>query len=267
MRSDHGWRLSIGASVALLAAATSARATSLYNNGGLVTNPGAGFNGADVSQASTDIAGGVGSTRTGTTIRKYTDDFVVPAGGWTVNSATGYVYITATYPTFPPSITLTAITAQIWSAVPSGVSTGVIATSTTIIDNSWTGIYRTPNGNLLDNTSPIMAVTADFGSLSLNPGTYWISFGFTGTAPGGSAGGLTPYVMSVDGSGNPVTNTGNARQGTSPNGGASYTWNAQQTSRGGVELPFLINGTPAPAPGAGAIVCITGLIAARRRRS
>jgi len=251
----------------LLAASSGASATILYSNGSQITNPGAGFNGADVDQASADVNGSNTVSKSGSTIRKYTDDFVVPAAGWTITSATGYAWSSATYPSFPPTSPITAITAQLWSAAPSGASTGLIATSTTIIDNSWTGTYWIPNGtvNLSNNLAPIMAVTADFGSLFLNAGTYWVSFGFTALAPGGGTSASTGYIMSLDGSGNPVTNTGNGRAGLSTNNGSTYIWSAQQTARGGVEFPFLINGS-VPAPGAAVLLGFAGLAAARRRR-
>ena len=231
----------------------------LWNNGGLVTNPGAGFNGADVSQASSNFSTlGLGAAGT----HKVADDFVVPVGGWNISSITGYAFIAATYTTFPPSSPITGVSFSIYNGTP-GAGGIIVATSTTLLSTSWTGFYRTANGSLADNNAPIMAATANFGSLNLSAGTYWASFNFTGSVPGFTTTPSVPPVMNVDTSGNPVTASGNSRFLVIAN-----TWGteANGTPTQGNEFPFVINGNVVPAPTPLGLLSIGILAAVRRKR-
>src|SRR6185295_18433487 len=148
----------------------------------------------------TGTLGNASSRSTATRPRAVADDFVVPATGWSVTSITGFAFMDPTPPGFPPASPITTIEVKLFNTMPvSGPPTGLIATRTAMIDNTWTGIYRTPFGNPSDTTRPIMAVTVDFGNLVLTPGTYWATFMYS---PNVSV--YSPFVMGVDGSGAPV---------------------------------------------------------------
>ncbi|MBX3357339.1 MAG: hypothetical protein KF745_02815 [Phycisphaeraceae bacterium] len=253
---------------------SAASADVLWNNGSMVTRPGQGLGGADVSEASqSNNRVGINSFRVpsnGLQDAKVADDFTVPAGGWTVAGITGYAQMSSSYSS-PPSVSpITSVLFQLWSASPSDANDpgAVIASSTTILSNEWSGVYRIRNGfSVTTSNLPVWAVTADFGGLTLAPGNYWVSFNFQGTSPTGGTTGTTPFVMAIDGTGAPVNVDGNGREWTMTSEGTSG-WSQTQlgTPVQGVEYPFIVSGTPAPAPGAATLLGLAGLAMARRRR-
>lgn len=249
--------LAIGA-IACLTGSAAARFGSgveLYNNGPLVTNPGAGFEGADVSAISPgqSLYGG----NFNLTAFNRADDFTVTGGGWNISSMTFFGYQTNGG---IPS-TITGLYAQIWldtdgdgidgdDVVVWGDMTTNIMTST-----DWSGIYRT-NDNFQANNRAIMNITADGLDVTLADGTYWVQFAATGSASSG------PWVP-------PVSNADAYVPGNSLiYDVANDTWaTAVDTgSQDGYELPFIINGTAVPAPGALALIGLAGLAGSRRRR-
>src|ERR1051325_11387977 len=85
-----------------------ASADVLYNNGSIVTAPGGGFGGADLSRANSNVnapdqAYGQESFHISTGRNaKVADDFTVGGTGWAVTSITGYALIQdGAYPTPP----------------------------------------------------------------------------------------------------------------------------------------------------------------------
>jgi hypothetical protein len=175
----------------------------LFNNGGIVTHPGAGPGGADVSMASPGLLNVAGSNvrliPPGPEFR-IADDFTVPEGGWTVGLIVTHAYETGqAFPT--------------WSGanmnIRSGSFDGPIVASTTTTTWSWSGVYRVFNNDLLNTQRPVHAIRFDFGGLELPAGEYWIDWQVQGGASG-----WAPYVMqpNPDNPNAPITVPGNAQQ-------------------------------------------------------
>jgi hypothetical protein len=242
-----------------LAISSSAQAATLYSQANIITNPGAGFGGADVSA----IAPGANTFGFGAIegSNRLADDFTVPAGGWLVDSVSVLAYVTGTYSS-PPSSPFTGISMNIWSGTPGSGGT-VISSSSSLLSTNWSGIYRTNTGstNFTNDQRPVMNVVASFPSLSLGQGTYWVDWALT--IDRGSSFSWVPPVMTA--SGNLVA--GNSLQFTV----ASGVW-ASNTDRviNQVDLPFAINGTAVngvavPEPSAvPAVMVFGGFLLARR---
>ena len=156
--------------------------TLLYDNGPLVNSPGAGSGGADVSNLHDGLSTyGVGhAVSTGF---KVAEDFVVPASGWTIDSLVFFAYQTGSGNTS----TMTGVKIGIWDASPmTGGNiifgdTGVAVLS----DTYWSGIYRTTETALTDIQRPIMRNVVPTAGLSLNAGTYFVSWQTDGTLASG----------------------------------------------------------------------------------
>jgi hypothetical protein len=176
---------------AALCAAMVARGDVLFENGGFVTHPGEGFNGADASRADPAFLG-IGNfvylLGTGPAYRG-SDDFTVPSPGWTLQRVRVHAFIEGASMVFPPESPFTWINMRIWDGEPEEPGSQIVATSETLVATGWTGAYRTSATNLLQNTRPIMFLDAGFQSLFLPAGTYWIDFQVSGENA------ITPYVM------------------------------------------------------------------------
>jgi hypothetical protein len=247
-----------------LAISSSAQAATLYSQANIITNPGAGFGGADVS-AIAPGANTFGFTATEGTYR-LADDFTVPAGGWLVDSVNVLAYVTApngSPSSSPANSPFTGISMNIWNGTPGGGGT-IIASSSNLQSTNWSGIYRTNTeaATFTNTRRPVMNVVAAFPSLSLGQGTYWVDWVLTNDRDSSSS--WVPPVMTA--SGNLVA--GNSLQFTV----ASGVW-ASTTDSGlnqVVDLPFAINGTTVngvavPEPSAmPAMMVLGGFLLARR---
>jgi hypothetical protein len=224
----------------------------LWNNGGLITNPGAGAGGANVS------AIGEGQTLFGWGIQgalpnTLADDFVVSPEGWNVSGLEFFTYQTGSTTTS----TITGLFARIWSGTP-GAGGSVIwgdLTTNLLTATDWTGIYRTTATDLTNIARPIMSARATGLDITLAGGTYWVEWTSTGSLASGP---WQPPVSSPDG---PVI--GNALQFTTA-GGFLPAFTAGTELQGA--LPFVITGSVIPAPGAIALLGMAGLLSGRRRR-
>ncbi|TVQ79100.1 MAG: hypothetical protein EA380_05025 [Phycisphaeraceae bacterium] len=150
----------------------------LWNNGGMVTHPGAGANGFDVSMASIGQPIGYSATRlAGQEHFRVADRFEV-LDAWTVDSISVYAYQTnSTTPSW------SGIELRLWDgnpALPGSLIVGVF-THPTIAP---TQIYRVSNGSgNLGNTSRLIhTMTFDANSLALTSGAYWLDWTVTGSA-------------------------------------------------------------------------------------
>lgn len=250
MMSMRLFLCAFGAAGLLLSSAASADI--LFNNGPLVTHPDAGPSGVDVSMASA-IPNAGGSNVTATIWRA--DNFAVGGPGWTVSTISTFAYDTAN-----PTPRWTSAQIQIRSGTPGGAVVGSAAASWGLA-----GINRTFNGVLTNTDRQLSMITADFGSLELAPGTYWMTLSIVNSAGANS---WFPYVMDIDPNnpGNPITRVGNSMVSTD----SGVTWGAGTVTTGGwnqqPEVSFLVNGNLVPEPASAMAVLGLGVLLLRRRK-
>jgi hypothetical protein len=225
-----------------------AQAATLLNSANLITNPGAGYNGANVSQLPTS------ATTYGFTASnglRLAQSFTITGAAWSIDaiSVMGYLSSPAGAPTTSP---FTGLSINIWDQAPGLSGSRTLAASTSLSSTDWSGTYRTPNGtqNLTNSLRPIMNLTAAFSNLTLNPGTYWVDYAFSGTSASGVTNAFSPYLLTTNPAG---IQTGNARQFN----GSSWSPIVTTASNQGLSLPLTITGsrsttsipTPALLPG------------------
>lgn len=217
-----------------------AQATTLFSQTNIVTNPGAGFNGSDVSQASATVnrAG-----QTATSDFRLAQSFTISdAGLWAIDTVSVMAYMTSTYG-FPPTSPFTGISVNIWDNAPGLAGSNILGSSTTLLSTNWTGVYRTFNGVLDNAQRPVMNIAANFSGsgLTLAPGTYWADYQLTGLSPTGGTAGFTPFLMTTSG-GNPVTLTGNARQFNTSAAPGDWITISEGNPAQGLSLPLIVTG-------------------------
>lgn len=264
------------ATVAGLAAAASASAVTLFNNGplatGATTSSGvaapAGFQWSEVQARTAEP--GVSNTSAGFTHTggfRLADNFTVGAGGWTVNSIRFFGYQTGSAAGTQPFAS--GATLQIWNGRPGDVGSSVIFGDTTTNRMSATGntdmyrIFNTttpPPGTAPGTTRLIRFLDMNVGGLNLAAGTYWVDWGAT------AATGFAPSVT-VLGQGNRPGDNGRQFSPT------TLTWTDMVDTANPAtgadltqDLPFIIEGVAIPTPGAAALFAVAGLAGARRRR-
>ncbi|MBK6724449.1 MAG: hypothetical protein IPG58_14620 [Acidobacteria bacterium] len=161
--------------------------TQLYTNGPLVTHPGGGFGGADASalQDGAPISNTIfGFGHAASTGFRVADNFTVPAGGWTINTATFYAYQTGSTTTS----TINAVNVRIWDGVPGAVGSNIVFGDTTtnrLASSTFANDYRVLlSAGLLGTTRPIMANVVNIGT-TLPAGTYWFDWQTGGTLGSG----------------------------------------------------------------------------------
>jgi hypothetical protein len=237
-----------------------AQATTLFSQTNIVTNPGAGFNGSDVSQASAtvDVAG-----QNATGDFRLAQSFTISdAGLWAIDKVSVMAYMTSTYG-YPPTSPFTGISVNIWDNAPGLAGSNILGSSTNLLSTNWTGVYRTFNGVLDDAQRPVMNIAANFSGsgLTLAPGTYWADYQLTGLSPTGGTTAFTPFLMTTSG-GNPVTVNGNARQLVSGSWITTSSGNPAQ----GVSFPLTVTGQKVPEPSAVLGLGLLGLGALVKRQ-
>ncbi len=204
----------------------------LYDNGPLVTHPGAGAGGADASTLQTALSmntlGGGFQYASGYSMA---DDFTVTAAaGWQIDTITFFAYQTGSTTTS----TITGIYVQIWNGAPNAGGAVVWGDLTTnrLASTIWSNIYRVTDTTLTTTNRPIMANVATIGT-TLAPGTYWVQVSTNGSLASG------PWAPPVTILGQ--TTTGNAIQYTTA--WAAFNDSGTLTPQG---LPFVINGGVLP---------------------
>lgn len=202
----------------------------LHDNGPLVTHPGAGLDGADVSRLQNSTLGmttlGAGHNAAGGI--SVAEDFSVPAGGWDVDSFVFYAYQTGS----TTASTITGLYYVIYDGDPTLTTTQVIynmSITNTLVATGWSGIYRDSETSVGNTARPIMASAADAG-IFLPEGNYWIEWAATGSLASG------PWAPPITILGQ--STTGNAKQYLG--GWGDLLDDGSLTPQG---LPFLVLGT------------------------
>ncbi len=209
----------------------------LHDNGPIVTHPGGGADGADVSVLQTNLE--MDTFGFGHQIaagNRIADDFTISdPGGWQVETVTFLAYQSGSGLDSP----ITGIYLQIWDGRPGDTGSSVVFGDlvTDRMDYSlWSGIYRTRHDQMANTLRPVMSAVAVVDR-HLPPGTYWLDWSLAGS--GAITGPWAPPITILG-----QTTTGNARQFT---GGA---WSdardgGTNTPQG---FPFVIRGTVLPPP-------------------
>jgi hypothetical protein len=244
---------------AALTTTLSAQSPEIYSNGPLITHPGAGPIGEDVSSLENTTLGlsvyGHGSQTTPTVGNRLADDFYVN-GTWVVDGIELFAYQTGT---LSPSIT--SVFVEIYTSDPSlpgatilpgspGIANDLFVTPGYAVTNTMANINRTlESTGQLTNNRPIQSVRIDFpgAPLLLDPaitGTsqYWIEFSFTGS---GASGPWVPPVTCLN-----VATTGDGLQNISLTTGWQSTLSGPAATPFNQGLPFKLFGPPISAPGA-----------------
>jgi hypothetical protein len=148
--------------------------TLLYDNGPLVTNPGAGPGGSDISAVQTSL--GLSTFGFGHQVSfNYwvADDFTVPAGGWNIAGFGFYAYQTGSTTTS----TINDVRFIIYDGDPFLGANIIYGDNTTnrLSSTAFTNIYRTLDTDLQNTMRPIMHQHCLF-DLYLAPGTYWVAW-------------------------------------------------------------------------------------------
>jgi hypothetical protein len=178
----------------------------VWDNGPLVTHPGAGAGGADESTVQNTSLGmtTLGAANQGSSGNRMADDFTVPAGeGWHINTITFFNYQTGS----PTTSTFTAANLQIWEGRPGDVGSTIVwgdLVTDVMSATAWINAYRVAETTPGDTLRPIMSVEVTVGA-DFAPGTYWVDY-----QPFGSASYSGPWAPPVTILGQ--TTTGNARQ-------------------------------------------------------
>ena len=97
----------------------------IYDNGPIITNPGLGYRGGDVSMATLEV-NTCGLSVDADQGYRVADDFTVPAGGWMLNGIELYAYATNAPPGAPGWL---AYSLNIWQGDVPGTGTPVFTTT------------------------------------------------------------------------------------------------------------------------------------------
>lgn len=179
-------------------------AAAIYEQHDLITHPGAGAGGADVSALQDDLGldsyGGGFQITAGNSIA---DDFTVPAGeAWHVSGFNFFGYQTGSSTTS----SFTEMKIRVYNGNPMSGGTVIhdFWANNSMVNTDWTGIYRTLSTDLANAQRPIMIMNCAVETFTLTPGTYWVEFAAAGTLGSG------PWMPPLTFLG--VATTGNALQ-------------------------------------------------------
>jgi hypothetical protein len=204
----------------------------LYDNGPLVTNPGGGAGGADLSALQTALGlNTLGAGHQFSLGYSLADDFTVTdAAGWQIDDITFFAYQTGSTTTS----TITGLYVAIWDGPPDGGGTVVFGDQTTnrLLTTGWSNIYRATDTDPTATNRPIMENVATIGT-TLAQGTYWVQWSTDGSLTSG------PWAPPISILGQ--TTTGNAKQYTTA--WSDLVDSGTATPQG---MPFIINGSVVP---------------------
>jgi hypothetical protein len=207
----------------------------LYDNGPLITHPGAGVGGADVSALQVSALGmnTLGAGHQFSLGYSMADDFTVTdAAGWYIDDITFFAYQSNA----PTTSTITGVYVQIWDGPPDSGGSIVWGDLTTnrLLTTGWSNIYRATDTNYTTTSNrPIMGNVATIGT-ALAQGTYWVQWSTDGSAS--YSGPWAPPITILG-----QSTTGNGIQYTTAWG--AFLDSGTSTQQG---LPFIINGSIVP---------------------
>ncbi|HQI41375.1 MAG TPA: hypothetical protein PK665_09805, partial [Ignavibacteriaceae bacterium] len=204
----------------------------LFDNGPLVTNPGGGAGGADLSALQSGI--GLGTYGFGAQIsagNSVADDFTINGSSWNIEELQFFTYQTGSSTTS----TINDVRIRIWNGAPNAGGSIVFGDLTTnrLTSTTWANMYRALDTSPTASDRPIMKAVVQFSpALVLGPGTYWVEVSLGGTLASGP---WAPPVSIVG-----QTNTGNALQLTSTGWAAAVDGSYPQG------IPFIVLGNSGP---------------------
>jgi hypothetical protein len=223
-------------------------AAELFNTATFVTHAGQGAGGLDVSMCSVNPNSG-GNNMFAPSF-KTADDFIVPAGGWTLDGIQLFGYMTGNNPA-----PWTGYTLNIWQGATPGLGTAVY-TTTAAPTKVMTNVYRVFNGtaNLLNTDRRINRMTWSLPNVALAAGQYWFDL----SVSGGTSGWMN-YVMQPNPTNpnDPITVVGNAYQFS----GGAWIPAVAGTPTVNVSFPMIVTGIPEPT----ALVLLALSFVLRRR--
>jgi hypothetical protein len=253
-------------STLLLSSSIAAQGLLVYDAGPLITTPGGGFGGANVSELQNGTGGpynlsmnvlGHGAQAGTPPGNAIADDFTTN-GVWIIDGIELFTYQTQGAG-LPPNPTITGVFIEIFNGDPSmggvpiagspGIANNLFNTVGYTATNTWAGSYRATRTAPLADGRPIQSVRVDFSApLILDPSvtgtsTYWLEYQFTGSLASG------PWVPPITVLGS--ANTGIALQRIT----AAYqplqdTGNPVQPVPFNNAAPFKLYGTPTTPAGA-----------------
>lgn len=209
-------------------------ARELWNNGPLVTTPGGGFSGADVSERQTlldECILGVNHDPAPIYTRIADDFTIIHPDGWVIDTISFFAYETGS----STESTITEVNLRIWDGNPMQSGRSVIFGDTTtnrMISTTWSRIYRADDVAPLSVERPIMENVVEV-NIALGPGTYWLDWQCDGTLDSG------PYAPPVSLTGATHLPGANALQ---------WAWGQWDSVMDGCsftpdDIPFIINGS------------------------
>jgi len=220
----------------IFSATTDLHSQQLFSSGPIITHPGAGAGGTDLSVLQDTALNltifGAGHQKQFT--NRVADDFVVPACGWKIDSVVFFAYQTGSSTTSP----ITAVNFQIWDSLPDVSGSNVVygdSLTNQLTKTKFSLIWRVTQTTMSNTQRPIMRNTCAISpSLSIGGGTYWIDWQSDGNQT--LTGPWCP-VVSIMGQ----ATTGNGRQTTTPPGNwIAYVDDSTLTAQG---FPFILYGS------------------------
>lgn len=209
--------------------------TVLYDNGPLITHPGAGPGGSDHSTLQTAALGMTvyGYSASAANDSRVADDFEVTLGGWQLATIDVYGYQVGSGTTS----SITGANFRIWDGPPGDGESTVLYGATVddrLVDTDWDNAYRV-NDEVANPDRPIMLNQLDAADVFLPAGTYWLDWQLAGSLPSGPS---VPAVteLGVDYQGNALSYSAGSGLWTAARDTGTNTQQA---------LPFVLHGDPA----------------------
>lgn len=206
----------------------------LLDNGTFVTSPNGGAGGAPVSVVTAPDTT-FGASAANVSSFSVAEDFTVPAAGWNVSQLTVYTYQTGSTTTS----TINGVPRLVlWNGVPGSGGTVVAGpVAATLVNTTWSGVYRATSTTPTDVNRPIMQVTVQWPASFPTPlaaGTYWLEWNFAGSLASG------PW--------SPPRNADASDNGRQNNFSAGDSWTAMLDtgSSRAIGFPLVVCGGTAP---------------------